>query len=160
MRRVKEDEYVWAKKIAYDFFQENPIIRSAVFGNITLNADGFTHLIAKDLRHKRNQKNQMKRFELLKYLKPVLEGMKYYQEYLERKQAVKVKRNKTIFLEFRVVKYWAFVAVIKDRIRIKVILKKIGDGTIIFWSIVPSWKLRGYKEFRKVVLSNGNLEED
>ncbi|MDZ4217081.1 MAG: hypothetical protein U1C97_02060, partial [Candidatus Gracilibacteria bacterium] len=110
--------------------------------------------------HKRNQKNQMKRFELLKYLKPVLEGMKYYQEYLERKQAVKVKRNKTIFLEFRVVKYWAFVAVIKDRIRIKVILKKIGDGTIIFWSIVPSWKLRGYKEFRKVVLSNGNLEED
>jgi hypothetical protein len=157
---TEEEKYLQEKENAHEFFTANPTMRSAALGKIKLNADGFFHLTHKDLHHKRDKKNQMKRFELLKYLKQILEGMKFYQEYLEDRTLVKVKRNKTILLETKLVRYWAFVAIINDRIRVKVILKKIGEGSIFFWSIIPSWKTRGYKPINAVNLSKGDLKND
>lgn len=160
MSKFDKEKYEKAKNEAYKFFEDNKKIKSACLGYVTLNSDGFMHLIRKNDKHKRDWKNQLKRFELLKYVKPVLEEMKFYQEYQKIKQPVKVKRNKTTLLEFKEVEYWSFIAVINDKIRIKIILKKVGNGNLIFWSIVPGWKLQGYKELKKVNLSKGDLEND
>src|SRR3989344_951278 len=134
------NKYNEAKKKAYNYFGENKIIKSSSLGNVHLNSDGFIHLIYKNEKHKRDLNNQITRFSLLTYLKPVLEGMKYYQEFLEKIQLIPVKKNSSIFLESKLIQYWGFVAVVNNKLRIKFILKKIGDGNIIFWSVIPSWK--------------------
>ena len=145
---------------AYKFFKANKKISSAALGFIKLNSDGFRHLVFRDKQHKRELKNQLKRFELLRYLKPTLEGMKYYQEYFETKQQIRIKRQSTTLLEFGKVKYWGFIAVINDKIRIKVVLRQVGDGSIIFWSIIPFWKTKNYKDISTINLPTGNIEND
>jgi len=160
MSKFDQERYEKARNKAHNFFEENRKIWSASLGEVILNSDGFMHLVNKNGKHKRDWKNQVKRFELLDYLILALEGMKFYQEYQKLHQPIKVKRNKTTLLEFKEVQYWSFIAVIKDKIRIKVILKKTGNGNLIFWSIVPGWKLKGYKEFKKIVLSKGDPEND
>ncbi len=39
--------------------------------------------------------------------------------------------------------YWAFVAIIGDnQIKIRVVLRRAGNGSIIFWSVMPYSKLK------------------
>mgnify|MGYP001321829525 FL=1 len=138
------DHYIELKEAAHVFFQNNSIINSLCFGNIRLNSSGFRHLIFKDLKHKRDQKNQIKRFQLLEYVKPILSGMKYYQEYVEHLDA----------------KYFAFIAVLNSNIRIKIIIKQSSNSTPIFWSVIPYWETRHYKGIKFIKLHKGNLIED
>jgi hypothetical protein len=160
MSSINQQKYDRLKAKAEKLFTEKGKIKSLALGSVKLNSEGFLHLIFKDRKHKRDWKNQVKRFELLDYLIPVLEGMQYYQEYCERMQTVKVKRQNTVLLEAKIVKYWGFVAVIKDKIRIKIILKQTGGGEIMFWSIIPYWKTQNYKDIACINLATGDIEND
>lgn len=137
-------------------------VRSACLGEVHFNSDGFMHLIwrKENKKHKRNWKNQIKRFHLLVYVKPILQGMGYYQEYFECLEDVKVKKKGKSVFESKVVRYWAFVVIIDNKIRIKLILRKIGEGNIHFWSIIPIWKTEEYKDIKFVSLHKGNPKED
>ncbi len=44
--------------------------------------------------------------------------------------------------------------------KIKIILKKIGEGHINFWSIIPFWQTKEYKDIKIISLSKGNHKED
>lgn len=153
-------KYNDAKEIGVDFFSRNKIIHSSALGNIRLNSDGFRHIINKNEKHKRDWKNQVKRFHLLQYVKPILEKMGFYQEYQEFAEEVFVKGYGKTKKVTKIVRYWAFVAIIDNKIRIKIILRKIGDGEIIFWSVIPYWKTSEYKDIKLVTLYKGNLSED
>ena len=40
------------------------------------------------------------------------------------------------------IEYWAFVAINEEKnIKIRVIVRRIGDGKIILWSVMPAMKL-------------------
>ena len=160
MSSFDKNKYEESKKKADTFFQKNKIIKSACFGEVRLNSDGFFHLINKNEKHKRDWKQQMKRFQLLPYVKTVLEGMKFYQEYLEILEDVKIKDHGVIKSARKCVRYWAFIAVIEDKIRVKVVLKKVGEGSVIFWSIIPYWDTTDYKGIKFATLDKGNLAED
>jgi len=46
------------------------------------------------------------------------------------------------------VEYWAFIAIVGEysQIKIRVILRRVGDGNIVFWSVMPDSNLkRGQK---------------
>lgn len=150
-------KYENAKNGANNFIKKNNEIRCPALGFIKLNSNTLLHLIYKG-RHKRDWKNQVKRFDLLKYSKKILEGMSYYQEYLECKQIVEIKDKNNIRrkVEKKVI-YWSFIAVINNKIRIKLIVRKIGNGSTILWSVIPAWK-QGYKEIS--ILHTGNMEND
>ena len=154
--------YEDAKNIGVKFFEKNKFVDSNCLGKVVFNSDGFMHLIWKneEKKHKRDWKNQVKRFQLLHYVKTVLEGMKYYQEFLERNENVKIKERGIPKTVSKKVTYWGFVAVIDNKIRIKIILKKIGEGQIIFWSIIPYWNTIHYKEIRIANLSKGEMACD
>ena len=162
MSTFDQEKYAKAKSVAVRFFEKNRKIHSICLGDIYLNSDGFMHLIwkKKAKKHKRNLTNQVKRFYLLPYIKPILKGMKYYQEYMENLEKIRLKKNKVAVFESKLVRYWAFVAVINNKIRIKVVLRKIGNGNIHFWSIIPIWKTKEYKDVKIVSLHKGNLSED
>jgi hypothetical protein len=166
MGKFDSVKYEKAKGLADKFFKKNPRIISSALGAVRFNSDGFLHLIwrvtdSKDKKkHKRDWKNQIKRFQLLSYVKPVLQGMSHYQEYLESMETVKVKESgKTLFKTKKVV-YYCFIAVIDDKIRIKVVLKKVGNGQLIFWSIIPYWKTDYYKDIKFVSLYKGDPATD
>lgn len=55
-----------------------------------------------------------------------------------------VKKSKTDGLRAtKTVEYWGFVAIVGDsQIKIRVVLRRIGDGNIIFWSVMPYSKLK------------------
>ena len=162
MSDFDEVKYQAVKEAAHSFFEKNRKIHSLAFGTVYLNSDGFMHLIFADKHHKnkREWKNQIKRFHLLAYAKPILEKMGLYQEYTELTQTVMVKQRKQKHLENRMVKYWGFIAVIDNKIRVKLVLRQVGNGNIHFWSIIPFWKTRFYKDIQLVELSTGDMEDD
>lgn len=86
--------------------------------------------------------------------------MKYHQEYSESLEIIKIKKNGKQTTSPKIVKYWAFVAIIENKIRIKIILRKIGEGHIHFWSVIPIWKTTEYKDIKYVSLHKGNPKED
>jgi len=48
----------------------------------------------------------------------------------------------------KIAEYWGFIAIVaeRDKIKICVVLRRIGDGKIIFWSVMPYSKIkRGQK---------------
>ena len=156
------DQYTKARESAHNYFLKNKKIRSPVFKTVSLTSDGFMHLIYHDrfLKKKRTKEAQIQRFHLLQHTRSIIESMGYYQEYLEQYQTVMVRMKKHRSEQNKLVRYWGFVAVINNRIRVKLVLRQIGDGHIHFWSIIPYWKTRSYKEIRYADLSTGDLEND
>lgn len=154
------ERYTAEKCVAIEFFDKNKFATSSSLGRVVFNSEGLLHLIEKNEKHRRDWKDQIKRFQILKYVKPVLEGMRYYQEYRENLENVRIKKHGIPRCVMKIARYWAFVAVINDKIRIKIILKKIGDGQIIFWSVLPFWKTRKYQGIRLTELSTGDLSAD
>lgn len=54
------------------------------------------------------------------------------------------------------VDYWAFIAIVGDTpIKIRVILRKVGDGNITFWSVMPNSNLKK----RQKLYTEGIIDE-
>ncbi|MBT3293466.1 hypothetical protein HN512_02410 [Candidatus Peregrinibacteria bacterium] len=162
MSSFDEEKFNLAKEAAYNYFQNNKKINCPAIGEIRLNSDGFNHLIYKDKRHKqkRDWKNSIKRFHLTGYIKRILNGMAFYQEYSEWHEPIQIThhgKNETVN---KLVAYFGFIAVIDDKIRIKIIIRKIGNGNPHLWSIIPIWKSKYYKDIKIVDISTGDLEID
>ena len=110
MSRFDEIKYQKAKNFASKFFKKNRKIQSQALGLITFNSDGFLHLIWKVKgKHKRDWKNQIKRFYLLSYVKLILKGMSHYQEYLETIENIKVKQRGRAKYKTKKVIYWSYI---------------------------------------------------
>lgn len=162
MSAFDQDKYDKAKEAAHNYFQKNRKIRSPLLGVVHLNSDGFLHLVYGDKNHKqkRDWKNQVKRFHLVSYIKRIIEGMGFHQEYMEQYQTVTIMQHKKKVPANKLVKYWGFVAVIDNKIRVKLILRQVGNGNIHFWSVIPFWKTTYYKDIQVVDLSTGDLDVD
>ncbi|MDP3792134.1 MAG: hypothetical protein Q8Q89_00150 [bacterium] len=65
------------------------------------------------------------------------------QEY--RKEPVRIGRpSKGGFYTTKIAEYFGFVAIVGEKkIKIRVIVRRIGDGNFTFWSVMPDSKLRG-----------------
>lgn len=61
------------------------------------------------------------------------------------------------FTPMKMVIYWAFIAIVGEnkKIKIKTILRKVGDGNIIFWSVMPYSKLKNGQK-----LYSGDIEDE
>jgi len=160
MSSFNPERYNKEKQVAIEFFDRNKFITSLSLGRVVFNSDGLFHLVNKNEKHRRDWKDQVKRFQILRYVKPVLEGMRYYQEYRENLENIRIKEHGVPKFVSKHVRYWAFVAVINDKIRIKIILKEVGEGQIIFWSVLPFWKTRQYQGIKLTDLATGDLNAD
>jgi hypothetical protein len=82
-----------------------------------------------------------------------------YQEYDEIVQEVLVEKHGRFRKESRLVKYWGVIAIIQGR-KIKSVLRKIGNGQIIFWSIIPAWNTSRYRDMRFFHSMEGDPQTD
>lgn len=116
----------------------NPYLKS----QIVFNSDGFHHLQF-SARRERNKKEQLLKFNLLQLAIGVIKNSGTLQEYRKNLMAVGDKRKNGAPMKW--VEYWGFAAIAGEsqQIKIRVILRRVGDGNITFWSVMPDSKLKG-----------------
>lgn len=153
--------YDKAREDAANFYKSIGRMRCPALNNeyIHFTSEGFNHLIYKNKRRERDRSVQIMKFKLLSKVKILVGTSSTYQEYDEGLKEVRVKTKKKIVNVTRVVKYWGFVAIIKDY-RIKVVIRQLGDGQKHFWSVIPAWSKSHYKDIKLISQSKGNLSED
>jgi hypothetical protein len=146
---------------ASELYHKIRSVRSPVLNNdqVHFTAEGFNHIIYKSDRTERNRNVQMMRFKLLSRAAELIGISTTYQEYDEAIKTVRKKKRKKIVNEPATVKYWGLVAIIKT-IRVKVIIRQIGNGQKHFWSLIPAWKKCHYKESSFISNAFGDLEND
>ena len=115
----------------------NPYLKS----NVIFNSDGFHH-VQFSARRERDKKEQLLKFSLFPLAIKVIRNAGTLQEY--RKGLVAVgKQAKDGFIKMKQAEYWGFVAIVgENQIKIRVILRKVGDGNVTFWSVMPYSKLK------------------
>lgn len=144
---MNENKLKEAVEKARNIYPLQGLIRCPYFqDNITLTSDGFNHLQYKGNRMLRNVNEQLLKLSLLPKALEVIKKAGTLQEYRNRIENIG-KVGQDGFYKTKNVEYWGFHAIIgRDHLRkIVVILKRIGDGKIIFWSVMPHKKFNNQK---------------
>lgn len=119
-------------------YTQKPELHCPYFGHkIALTSDGFNHLQNKPNRQPRDVRAQIRKLTLVKRALEVIQKTGTLQEY--RGQVEKIgKRDDNGFFKTKKVQYWGFHAISENKQRkIKVIIRQVGDGKIMFWSVMP-----------------------
>jgi hypothetical protein len=109
---------------------------------IILNSDGFHHLQF-SARTERNKKEQLLKFSLLPLGLEVIRKSGTVQEYRRLLTPIGKPSSRNGSIAMKEVEYWGFAAIIGDnKIKIRTIIRRVGDGNIIFWSVMPDSKFK------------------
>lgn len=152
-KKIREDARV--------FYQTIGIVRCPALDHqpVHFTSEGFNHLIYKGNRNERDKSVQIMKFKLLPKAKEIIVLSTTYQEYDESLMTVRRKHFKKIVDESAAVRYWGFVAIIKN-FRVKVIVRAIGNGQRHFWSVIPAWSTSHYRDIKLISNAKGDLAED
>ena len=104
---------------------------------VLFNAQGMEHVRFKQQRKARPQQDQYMRLKLLHLAPIVIKSSSTLQGVWETKIFEKVRMHSRTDTVLKNV-FYEFVAVI-ERVRVKVIVKRIVGSCPIFWSIIPYW---------------------
>lgn len=124
---------------------------------ISFNAKGLEHLKFKEKNHARSQDDQYIRLKLLHLAPKILKLSNTIQGFSERKVFELNRsnhRNEKILVD---VVYYEFIAVL-EKVRVRIIVKKVGISPKYFWSVIPHWKVDKITGKRK--MNYGNPEDD
>jgi len=126
---------------------------------VTFNSDGFNHLQF-SAGNERDKPAQMLKFNLLELAPNIVKKSGTIQEY--RKQWGTIGRKKTNGSHaMKEIEYWGLIAIVKNKedkfIKIKVILRRVGTGNVIFWSVMPEVNIRRKDTFS---LATGDITDD
>jgi hypothetical protein len=156
-----DPQYEKLRQDAVKFYAGIGRVHAPAFGEVIhFPSEGFNHIIFKTARSERERPSQIMRFKLLPLAVELVKLSTTYQEFEETIKEFTVKARKKKVKKTKRVRYWGIIAIIRGR-KIKVILRKIGDnGTLHFWSIVPSWVTNKRRDARFFSTMKGNPEED
>ncbi len=132
------------KDKAEAFYKTIERVRCPFFAtDIIFNSDGFHHLQFSAERE-RSKQEQMLKFSLLNAVPQILRNAGTVQEYRHTREPIGQKRFSDGSREMREIEYWGIIAITKGErpIRIKIILRRVGNGNIVFWSVMPTIKLK------------------
>ena len=141
------------------FAATKPVLSPALGERVAFTADGFNHIMFKGPRREREQASQVMRFKLLPRAIRLIGHANTFQEFEESLNEFEVKVKKRREKRAKPVRYWGIIAIFEGR-KIKVILRKIGNGQLHFWSIVPAWTTNKHRDARFISTMKGHPEED
>lgn len=145
-------DYVKTRREAEEFYKSVGNVRCPALGGecVHFTSEGFNHLVYKSgKKQPRNPAVQIMRFELLSKATILLEQTTTFQEYEEEYRYVPVNRHGTYHREIMLVRLWGFVAII-NKFRIKVVVQQVGNGRKQFYSVIPAWKTRQYRDIKMI----------
>ncbi len=152
--------YKKEKERARAFYKSIDKVRCPYFGaDIIFNADGFHHLQFSAERE-RPKEEQLLKFSLLNAVPHILRNAGTIQEYRHTMEPIGQKRFSDGAREMREIEYWGVIAITKGErpIRIKIILRRVGNGNIIFWSVMPTVKLKDGESY--LHLASQNIDKE
>ena len=150
--KIRQDSHVWYKN-------QSPVNSPALNQLVYFTAEAFEHTKYKRARAERDKPSQIMRLKMLPRAFRLIELSTTIQEYEEIVKVVSVKRRKKRVHQSKQIQYWGLIAIIENR-KIKVILRKIGNGQLQFWSIIPAWTTNKYRDTKFVSTMKGLPEED
>lgn len=114
----------------------------ALKADVHFTSDGFHHLRYDNTRAERSKNEQKNKLMYLTEAATIISTTTTLQEYRAALQAVGKPANDG-FRKMARAEYYAFSAIINIQhgIRIRVVIRKLGDGPFHFWSLMPSWRL-------------------
>lgn len=123
---------------------------------VVLNSDGFHHLQF-SARRERSKQEQLLKFRLLPLALQVIHKSGTLQEYRKTLAPVGKKSPRDGSVPMKEVQYWGFVAIAGtgNPVRIRVIIRRVGDGNITFWSVMPDVKIKDGRQ----KLFSANIED-
>jgi len=108
------------------------VIRDYIF----FNSEGFNHLRFRTDGSPRKESEQIYKLRLLSLVIPAIKMATTVEKY-ERRLAPIGRKKKNGLRVMKEIEYWAILAVVgRQRVKIKVILRRIGTGKIHFWSVM------------------------
>ncbi len=110
----------------------NPYFKTTVI----LNSDGFHHLQF-SARRERDKKEQLFKFSLLPLGLELIRKSSTIQEYRKLLTPIGKKSARDGATPMKEVEYWGLVAIIGEkRVKVRIVLRRVGDGNITFWSVM------------------------
>lgn len=144
-----DDEYAKIRDNAVNIYKrQNKIFCPYFDENIVLGAEGFNHLIYKN-KSERSKDEQIMRFKLLKKAIELISLTNTDQDFFESIMKIKKKRYKKVIEVSENICYYGFIGII-DNFRIKVVIRKVGNGNKHFWSVIPAWNTRYYQGIKNI----------
>jgi hypothetical protein len=130
--------YVAQKSVRNPYFQTQVI----------LNSDGFHHLQF-SARRERNKREQLLKFSLLPLALEIIRKSGTIQEYRKLLTPIGKPSPRNGSIPMKEVQYWGLVAIVGEKqIKVRAVLRRVGDGNITFWSVMPYSKIRqGHQKF-------------
>ena len=146
--RIKGEEfYKTLEPVPCPYFKEK----------VYFNSQGLEHLKFKQRNGARNRQDQYMRFKMLRFVQEVLCLSHTVQGIFHTKHLERVRINSRTDTILKEVSYYEFVAVIES-FRVKIIVKQVGTGQLLFWSVIPFWGIN--KETKQRKLYVGDPEHD
>lgn len=137
------EQFTKAKEKAYALYTTEREIWCPYFqSKVVLNSDGFHHLQF-SARRERSKREQQFKFRLLPLALQIIRKSGTVQEY--RKLLTPVgKPAANGLVPMKEVEYWGLVAIIgQKQIKVRAVLRRVGNGNITFWSVMPYSKIKG-----------------
>src|SRR3989338_1921890 len=125
-------------------------------------SDGFNHLLHKPNRLPRARKEQKNKLSCLKEAVEIIKRSTTVQEYWEEMQTVG-SPDKSGFKKTAKVKYFIFIALWDHNgimKRVKVVVRKVGDGQFHFWSVMPYWLEQEVSDDSYIILFGKRTSKD
>ena len=147
LEQMEEAYYQEKREKARKIYDNYSSIHSPFFDDkIVLNSNGFHHL-RYSARRERNKEEQVLKFTLLPLGLKILKTATTVQEYRKLFSPVGGKSRRDGAVTMRLVEWWGFVAIfVEQGIKIRVIVRKVGDGNLHFWSVMPYSKLKAGRQ--------------
>ncbi|MDP1760207.1 MAG: hypothetical protein Q8L01_02015 [Candidatus Woesebacteria bacterium] len=124
------------------YFSQKEIYCPYFKRNIILNSDGFHHLQF-SARRERTKNEQLFKFNLLAWALEIIKKSGTIQEYRRILSPVGKKSKNDGSIKMKEVEYWGLVAIVgENKIKVKTILRRVGDGNITFWSVMLYSKIK------------------
>lgn len=132
------------------YFSQEAIRCPFFNSSVTLNSDGFNHLLYKPNRQPRNVNEQMLKLRLLKRGLNIIKKTGTVQEHRVRIEKFG-KPAKDGFTKTKNVEYWAFHDIVGEKkcFILRVIVRRVGDGKLHFWSVMPFGKINKQKLYKE-----------
>jgi hypothetical protein len=144
---MDEKYYQDKRERARELYDAHRTVHSPFFDeDIVLNSDGFHHL-RYSARRERNKEEQILKFTLLPLGLNILKTATTLQEYRKLLSPVGNKARRDGAVTMKPVEWWGFVAIfVKQDIKVRAIVRKVGDGNLHFWSVMPYSKLKAGRQ--------------
>ena len=132
-------EYETTRKAAKMYYLSlSKVFCPALNEEVSFTSAGFNHIMYKKGGITRDYAFQIPRFKLLPKAFELLSIATIFQEY-EKNTRLHHNISSTTSNEIvKTIQYWGIIAIVGDQ-KIKVVVRKVGNGHAHFWSIIPAW---------------------